>query len=208
MTHCHQRPSLLGCYWEWVSGVVGTAVPGVGYMHRPATWPILEFTPPPPKLPGGGSSSGSAPIAPEPCRNIEYPGRHVALSVHIAQMVHAKLHNGSFATEVETLMNPIYCNLQLHTSDTCDLRGQFRLPPSPPPPPSPRSSVRPVACLGLSQSLFAIILDLSLFYVFFYSSYSTHSLGAPSSLSGMLPDSPERVFLKVYTDALKSSDCG
>eukprot|EP00729_Bicosta_minor_P014735 gene14735-3233_t len=73
-------PSLLGCYWEWVSGVVGTAVPGVGYMHRPATWPILEFTPPPPKLPGGSSSSGSAPIAPEPCRNIEYPGRHVALS--------------------------------------------------------------------------------------------------------------------------------
>jgi hypothetical protein len=75
-------------------------------MHRPSSWGLLQFAPP-----------EGAPL----CRNIEFPGRHLAMSVHIAQRAHADAHNGSFATELATLIDDAYCNLQLTTSDTCDI---------------------------------------------------------------------------------------
>ena len=55
------------------------------------------------------------------CRNIEFPGRHLAMSLHIAQRAYASQHNGSFATGLATLLLDDYCNLQLTTSDTCDI---------------------------------------------------------------------------------------
>ena len=78
----------------------------VGYMHRPSSWGILQFAPP-----------QGAPL----CRNIEFPGRHLAMSLHIAQTAYAAAHNGSFTSELATLLDDEYCNLQLTTSDTCDI---------------------------------------------------------------------------------------
>ena len=93
-------------YREYVWGAVGDAHPGVGYMHRPSSWPLIQFA----------NSSGEA-----LCRNIEFPGRHVAKSIHLAQTAYATYHNGSFANEISTLRNSTLCNLDLGTSDTCDL---------------------------------------------------------------------------------------
>ena len=64
-------PTILGSYWEWVWGPVGDANPGVGYMHRPSSFPQIQFA----------NASGAEPL----CRNIEFPGRHVAKSLHLAQ---------------------------------------------------------------------------------------------------------------------------
>ena len=57
-------------YREFAWGIVGDAHPGVGYMHRPSSFPLVQFA----------NSSGQA-----LCRNIEFPGRHVAKSLHLAQ---------------------------------------------------------------------------------------------------------------------------
>ena len=62
-------------------------------------------------------SSGVEPL----CRNIEFPGRHVAKSLHLAQAGYAKHHNGSYTANVKELLNATLCNLDLGTSDTCDL---------------------------------------------------------------------------------------
>jgi hypothetical protein len=120
-------PTILGSYWEWVWGPVGDAHPGVGYMHRPSSFPLVQFA----------NSSGAA-----LCRSIEFPGRHVAESLHLAQAAYAHHHGvcstgshtteaaclqakatwtGSFAAEVSTLLNASLCSLDLTTSDTCDL---------------------------------------------------------------------------------------
>ena len=106
-------PTILGGYWEWVWGPVGDADPGVGYMHRPGAFPLVQFA----------NESGEA-----LCRNIEWPGRHVAKSLHLAQLeywslsyTNPALRNGSYAADVSTLLNSTLCNLDLHTSDTCDL---------------------------------------------------------------------------------------
>ena len=69
----------LGGYWEWVWGPVGDARPGVGYMHRPSSFPLVQFA----------NETGET-----LCRNIEWPGRHVAKSIHLAQSAYAKDHNG------------------------------------------------------------------------------------------------------------------
>ena len=45
----------------------------------------------------------------------------VAQSLHLAQASYARAHNGSFATKVSSLLNATLCNLDLGTSDTCDL---------------------------------------------------------------------------------------
>lgn len=116
MTAVRERwPTLLGGgYWEWVWGPVGEARPGKGYMHRPSTWPLLQFAPAPPAV---------QPL----CRNIEFPGRHVALSVHLAQAAFALAHNGSFAPSLGELLaaaaqpQSTVCAPNLQTSDTCDL---------------------------------------------------------------------------------------
>eukprot|EP01051_Picozoa_sp_SAG22_P012497 SAG22_NODE_1305_length_4793_cov_3.652961_4_plen_85_part_00 len=76
-------------------------------MHRPSSFPFIQFA----------NASGAEPL----CRNIEFPGRHVAKSLHLAQANYAGLHNGSYATSVKALLNSTYCNLMLTTSDTCDL---------------------------------------------------------------------------------------
>ena len=55
------------------------------------------------------------------CRNIEWPGRHVAKSLHLAQSQYAKFHGGAYTSEIATLLNSTLCNLDLGTSDTCDL---------------------------------------------------------------------------------------
>jgi hypothetical protein len=72
-------PTILGGYWEWVWGPVGDAHPGVGYMHRPSSFPLVQFA----------NETGET-----LCRNIEWPGRHVAKSIHLAQSAYAKDHNG------------------------------------------------------------------------------------------------------------------
>jgi len=100
-------PTLLGSYWEWVWGPVGDANPGVGYMHWPSSFPQIQFA----------DASGAEPL----CRNIEFPGRHVAKSLHLAQTSFAKYHNGSYTANVTELLNATLCNLDLGTSDTCDL---------------------------------------------------------------------------------------
>jgi len=100
-------PTILGAYWEWVWGPVGDANPGVGYMHRPSSFPQIQFA----------DDSGAEPL----CRNIEFPGRHVAKSLHLAQACYATYHNGSYTANVKELLNETLCNLDLDTSDTCDL---------------------------------------------------------------------------------------
>ena len=55
------------------------------------------------------------------CRNIEWPGRHVAKSLHLAQSQYAKFHGGAYTSEIATRLNSTLCNLDLGTSDTCDL---------------------------------------------------------------------------------------
>jgi hypothetical protein len=107
-----QWPTILGSYWEWVYGPVGDALPGVGYMHRPSSFPLIQFS---------NDSSPSHNSDKLLCRNIEFPGRHVAKSIYMAQLAYAGDHNGSFATSIKTLLNGTYCNLQEHTSDTCDI---------------------------------------------------------------------------------------
>lgn len=54
------------------------------------------------------------------CRNIEFPGRHLAMSLHIAQRNYAAVHK-TFSRTLEPLLSDVYCSLQLTTSDTCDL---------------------------------------------------------------------------------------
>ena len=106
-----QWPTLLGGgYWEWVWGPVGDANPGVGYMHRPSTWPLVQFA-------DAADGAGRAAL----CRNIEFPGRHVALSLHLAQAAYAQAHNGTFASAPAALASADYCSPALGTSDTCDL---------------------------------------------------------------------------------------
>ena len=70
-------PTLLGSYWEWVWGPVGTARPGVGYMHRPASFPLVQFAP-----------AEGAPL----CRNLEFPGRHVAKPLQLPRSPYISLH--------------------------------------------------------------------------------------------------------------------
>ena len=45
----------------------------------------------------------------------------MAKSLHLAQAGYAKHHNGSYTTSVKELLNATLCNLDLGTSDTCDL---------------------------------------------------------------------------------------
>jgi hypothetical protein len=90
---------------EFVWQPVGIANPGVGYMHRPSSWGMLQFAP-----------SHGAPL----CRNIEFPGRHLAMSLHIAQRNYAAVHK-TFARTLAPLISEAYCSLQLATSDTCDM---------------------------------------------------------------------------------------
>ena len=99
-------PTFLGGYWEWVWGPVGDANPGVGYMHRPSSFPLVQFA----------NSTGE-----RPCGNIEFPGRHAAKSLYLAQVAYSAAHNNTFASSIGTLLNASYCNLDLGTSDTCDL---------------------------------------------------------------------------------------
>ena len=96
-------PTILGSYWEWVWGEVGDAPPGSGYMHNPSAWPLIQFAP-----------YGVRPDAAR-CRNIEFPARHVALSLHFAQVAFARRHNGSFSGAVAPLVDAAYC------SGRCDL---------------------------------------------------------------------------------------
>ena len=70
VSSCPRVRLLAGAYWEWVWGPVGDAHPGVGYMHRPSSFPLVQFA----------NESGE-----ELCRNIEFPGRHIAKSLHLAQ---------------------------------------------------------------------------------------------------------------------------
>jgi len=105
-------PTILGSYWEWVWGPVGKARPGVGYMHRPSQWPLVQFAP-----------SGGAPS----CRSIEFPARHVAFSLGRAQRKYAALHSGAFASTFSELLaaanapSSTICVTDRSTSDTCDL---------------------------------------------------------------------------------------
>ena len=66
---------------------------------------MLQFAPP-----------EGAPI----CRNIEFPGRHLAMSLHIAQRNYAMIHK-MFSRTLSPLLSETYCSLQLTTSDTCYL---------------------------------------------------------------------------------------
>ena len=50
------------------------------YMHRPTKWGFVQFAPP-------------SDTPPEVCGNIEFPGRHVALQIHLAQRAFFQKHN-------------------------------------------------------------------------------------------------------------------
>eukprot|EP00658_Telonema_sp_P-2_P047685 TRINITY_DN36288_c0_g1_i2.p1 TRINITY_DN36288_c0_g1~~TRINITY_DN36288_c0_g1_i2.p1 ORF type:complete len:299 (-),score=39.37 TRINITY_DN36288_c0_g1_i2:174-1070(-) len=65
-----------GCYWEWVWQSLGSEA----YMHRPQLWGMLQFVDP------TTSSRGAL------CRNIEFPGRHVAESLFLAERSYAAEH--------------------------------------------------------------------------------------------------------------------
>ena len=71
-----------------------------------ASFPLVQFAP------AAGSPR---------CRNLEFPGRHVAKSLHLAQAAHAALHGGRFATAIATPLNDSLCNRAPKKSDTCDL---------------------------------------------------------------------------------------
>ncbi len=45
----------------------------------------------------------------------------MAKSLHLAQSQYAKFHGGAYTSEIATLLNSTLCNLDLGTSDTCDL---------------------------------------------------------------------------------------
>ena len=101
---------LWGGYWEWVWGPVGDANPGIGYMHRPSAFPMVQF------------AQSDKPDDVKVCRNIEHPGRHVAKSLHLAQAAYAAAHGGAFSDSVAPLINnATYCQLAPSKSDTCDL---------------------------------------------------------------------------------------
>ena len=69
---------------------------------------------------GAGMLQFAPPEGAPLCRNIEFPGRHLAMSLHIAQRNYAAKHK-TFARTVKQILSETYCSLQLSTSDTCDL---------------------------------------------------------------------------------------
>jgi len=81
-------PTILGSYWEWVWGPVGDAHPGVGYMHRPSSFPLVQFA----------NESGE-----ELCRNVEFPGRHIAKSLYDHQAIKKVYNRTAFSSEMDCL---------------------------------------------------------------------------------------------------------
>ena len=59
--------------------------------HRPSSWPLVQFA----------NSSGEA-----LCRNIEFPGRHVAKSLHLAQL-EVRFHFGSLPLSRSALLTRV-----------------------------------------------------------------------------------------------------
>ena len=115
--NCTQRletaPNVSGLngmdYKEWVWGEVASDAPAAsGYMHRPSTWPLVQFAPRP----------GVA-----PCRNIEFPARHVAYSIHVAQRQYALANGGRFSQSVTALIDGAFCGTHGNGIgvETCDL---------------------------------------------------------------------------------------
>lgn len=89
-------PTLLGvdpwsCYWEWVWQDLG----GQAYMHRPTSWGMVQF-----------SDNGDQTI----CRNIEFPGRHVALQIFNANLRYKHMHS-TYASNANLLLDPTVCYL-------------------------------------------------------------------------------------------------
>ena len=80
------------CYWEWVWQDLGPEI----YMHRPQSWAVLQFV---------GAKSETTKL----CRNIEFPGRHIAKQVNAAQAEFLEL-NGTYATHARQLLNPNICS--------------------------------------------------------------------------------------------------
>ena len=79
-----------GCYWEWVLQDVGVTN---AYMHRPMHFAFLQFM------------DDNHRIS-DACGNIDFPARHLLLTVFQAQRNYRK-HTGSFATEVSHLVQNI-----------------------------------------------------------------------------------------------------
>jgi hypothetical protein len=81
-----------GCYFEWVLQDLGVNA----YMHRPQEWAILQFQ-------DDGESE-------QPCRNIEFYGRHAVKMIYTAQSSFKSIHE-TFANNTKVLMNEAYCKL-------------------------------------------------------------------------------------------------
>ena len=89
-------PTLLGtstfdCYWEWVWQDLGPEIS----MHRPQSWAVLQFA---------GAKSHTS----QKCRNIEFPGRHIAKQVNAAQTEYLKL-KGTYTAQARQLLDPKVC---------------------------------------------------------------------------------------------------
>jgi len=89
-----------GCYWEYAWQ--GQKYP---YMHRPFDWGVLEFR-----------DSKKRHTADEPCFNIRFPARHVALQLYYAQVAWAAAHNGSYADRADVLATTQYCSYMNETA--------------------------------------------------------------------------------------------
>eukprot|EP00854_Cymbomonas_tetramitiformis_P005638 gene5638-6822_t len=99
-------PTLLGiyaysCYWEWVYQDLGSEA----YMHRPASWAMLQFS----------KNTKQA-----DCKNIEHPGRYIAKQIHLAMRQYSTQHDGRFTETVQDLADNSYCSYSLNN---CDLEA-------------------------------------------------------------------------------------
>ena len=102
-----QYPSLLGtdawgCYWEFVWNNLGTTQ----YMHNPEMWGQVHFV----------NASAKATAGQPPCRNPEWPARHVAQQLYRAQVASYK-QLGRYGGTVEDLLTSKLCSFD----NNCDL---------------------------------------------------------------------------------------
>lgn len=79
-----------GCYWEYVWQDLGADA----YMHRPTAWAMLQFA--------------DGPGVAAPCLNIEFPARHIAKQIHLAQLAYLAAA-GAYAVNAAALADARYC---------------------------------------------------------------------------------------------------
>jgi hypothetical protein len=96
-------PTLLGdmpwsCYWSWTWQQMGAT----RYLHYPDMWGVVEFQ----FAEGGGEAARGGAAW---CRDLEWPGRHVATTLFWAQYAHFQRH-GNYSASATALATPEYCS--------------------------------------------------------------------------------------------------